>query len=230
MCGRFNVTDDPFMHGLLQGLGVDLGPLPLRTSDDVAPTDTVSIVIEQDGHPVLNDALWWLLLEQTLQGLRPNTRYASFNTRSDKLNTPGSAGFNAFRTHRCIVPVSGFVETQNGKAYAIAGQGEAIALGGLCREWVDSDSGEVVRSCSIITLAPHPKLVPFHAKSMPLILPSDPVVWQRWLRCGEYPAQTLNDLLQPQIPLPLSVTPIEKASLRIPSGETLFIAADLLAG
>ncbi|NGN97590.1 SOS response-associated peptidase [Grimontia sp. S25] len=226
MCGRFNVTDDPYMHALLDSLGVDLGQLPIRVSNDIAPTETVSIVVSNGKETVLKDACWWLLMHHEDGRIRPLTKYASFNTRSDKLNVKGSAGFDAFRQTRCIIPASGFVETQQGNAYAMDPVGSAIAFGGLFRRWIDGTTGEEVLSCSIITLPPHPKIAPYHAKSMPLILPLNPEVQRKWLDCPAANVGELEEMLSPQLPLPLSVTPIEKASVRNAIGESVHLAAD----
>ncbi|USH04879.1 SOS response-associated peptidase [Grimontia kaedaensis] len=226
MCGRFNVTDDPYMHLLLDSLGVDLGRLPIRASNNIAPTDTVSIVVSNGEEMVLKNACWWLLMHQEDGCIRPLTKYASFNTRSDKLNVKGSAGFDAFRQTRCIIPVSGFVETQQGNAYAMEPVGSAIAFGGLFRRWIEETTGEEVLSCSIVTLPPHPKIEPYHAKSMPLILPLNPEVQRKWLDCPATNVGELEEMLSPQLPLPLSVTPIEKASVRNAIGESVHLAAD----
>lgn len=226
MCGRFNVTDDPYMHALLDSLGVDLGQLPTRVSNDIAPTATVSIVVSNGKETVLRDACWWLLMHHEDGRIRPLTKYASFNTRSDKLNVKGSAGYDAFRQTRCIIPASGFVETQQGNAYAMDPVGSAIAFGGLFRRWIDGTTGEEILSCSIITLPPHPKISPYHAKSIPLILPPELDIQRKWLESPAANVGELEALLSPQLPLPLKVTPIEKASKRNPIGESVLLAAD----
>ncbi|MDD1781189.1 SOS response-associated peptidase [Enterovibrio sp. ZSDZ35] len=229
MCGRFNVTDDPYMHALLQGLGVDLGPLPLRVCEDIAPTQRVSMVIDECGEQILCDATWWLLLTQEGRDFKPLSKYASFNTRSDKLNVPRSAGFIPFRQSRCIIPASGFIETEKGKAFSITPVNQAIAFGGLFREWVHDDTGEMVRSCSIITLPPHPSIAPYHSKSMPLILPNDPDVRNMWLDRERVNTDALMSLLTSRLPLDVYVTPIKRASENVPTGRPVLLPKDDLA-
>ncbi|KXF82349.1 SOS response-associated peptidase family protein [Enterovibrio coralii] len=226
MCGRFNVTDDPYMHELLMGLGVDLGPLPLRVYDDIAPTQCVSIVIKEKGGHVLRDAIWWLLMDPTDDGFKPLSKYASFNTRSDKLNVQRSAGYVPFRQSRCIIPASGFVETVKGKAYAIDPIEEAIAFGGLYKEWVHPVTGETATSCSIITLPPHSALSPYHSKSVPLMLPDDRAIREMWLDGELRNTEVLMPLLTPQLPFDVYVTPIKRASEREPTGSPVYIARD----
>jgi hypothetical protein len=49
MCGRLNVTDHPLVIGLLEGLGMPLWPSALRTGRFIRATNTISIVLEQQG-------------------------------------------------------------------------------------------------------------------------------------------------------------------------------------
>lgn len=62
MCGRLNVTDDPFVQELLKTLGVS--GQNIRFSADVAPGAPVSIIKEIEGSRVVSDATWWLLLDK----------------------------------------------------------------------------------------------------------------------------------------------------------------------
>ncbi len=78
-----------------------------------------------------------------------------------------------FRTSRCIIPASGFVEGLGDKKtyFHIRPAESAIAFGGVYREWLNKVTGELVYSASIITLPPHQKLQAIHPKSLPLMLP-----------------------------------------------------------
>ncbi|MEX1198245.1 MAG: SOS response-associated peptidase family protein [Pseudohongiellaceae bacterium] len=105
MCGRYNLTDSPEVRQLMEVVGVKLDGM--RWSRDVSPASTISIVRESEDGRGLADATWWLLLDRDT--LKPS-KYTSFNTRSDKLNTPRSAGYRPFRQSRCIIPASAFIE------------------------------------------------------------------------------------------------------------------------
>lgn len=234
MCGRLNVTDNPLLIELLEQLGIQLFPaapvqmqlnLPIRTGRFIRATNLVSIVLQQDGQRRLQDAIWWLLLEPTEQGFKPGP-YTSFNTRSDKLHIRGSAGFQAFRQQRCIIPASGFGETETNQGASrytdFIGQ-RALAFAGLYRTWLNKSSGEQIYSCSIITLAPHPKLMPYHSKAMPMMLPAN--AFDLWL-AQDNNINQFNDLLQPRIYTGLQAIPINKPSLYQPIAETVDIAPD----
>lgn len=244
MCGRLNIIDDPMVIGLCETLGITLWPnnagqekcMPdgrplshffhrfVRAKNDLA------IIREVKGRRTIQSAIWWLLLEPSETGFKPS-KYTSFNTRFDKLNTPRSAGYSAFRESRCIVPVKGFGETQGTGPSAqytdfSASQSEAIALGGLCREWVHQATGKITLSCSIITLAPHQKLQRYHSKSSPLILNQKDNTMDIWLDSSLTDVAVFNDLLHPALPQDLWATPINKPSTYHAIATSLLIKAD----
>lgn len=226
MCGRLNVTDNPLVIGLLEELGITLWPNPLRTGRFIRATNTVSVVLEHNGQRRLQDAIWWLLLEPTDSGFKPS-QYTSFNTRSDKLHTKGSAGFTAYRQQRCIIPASGFGETEviDGKSVYHDFIGEkAIAFGGLYRTWLNKETGELTYSCSIITLPPHPKLLPYHSKAMPLMLPPEQL--DLWLSPTQQDVTVFDDLLKPVLRQQLIGFQIDKPSHFKQIGQEFVLAAD----
>lgn len=242
MCGRLNVTDNPMLIELLEQLGIHLAPapgkalpeqyplqlsldLPIRTGRFIRATSLVTMVLQQHGQRRLQDAIWWLLLEPTEQGFKPGP-YTSFNTRADKLHVSGSAGYQAYRQQRCIIPATGFGETeivQGVSRYTdFIGQ-HALAFAGLYRTWLNKSTGELTYSCSIITLAPHPKLMPFHSKAMPMMLPA--FAYDDWLN-PDTNINQFNDLLQPKLYTGLKAFPINKPSLHQPIAEAILIEPD----
>ncbi|MBT1066022.1 SOS response-associated peptidase family protein [Bowmanella sp. Y26] len=245
MCGRLNITDDPFVVGLCEALGVKLfpdrqtseikclpdgRPIPWYFNRFIRATEPVGIIREVEGKRILALATWWLLLEHRPGGFKPS-KYTSFNTRYDKLNDPKSAGYKAFRQSRCIVPVTGFGETQGKGDNAIytdfvAANG-ALALGGLCREWQHFATGERALSCSIITLGLHNKLLPFHEKSMPLILNQADGSMDLWLDCRQTDVSVFDILLQPFLPQDLLAQRVDKPSNHQPIGKPIAVIADI---
>ncbi|MAO39099.1 MAG: DUF159 family protein [Pseudohongiella sp.] len=228
MCGRYNIVDSLEVRALLTMLGVDLGK-GFRFSPDIAPGATVSIIREVDGERIVSDAIWWLLLDPAT--LKPNYKYASFNTRSDKLDEPRAAGFRPYRESRCIIPASAFVEgLGDGKTYhKLAAVDQAIAFGGLCREWVNKETGETALSVSIITLPPlHDAYwkTHVHPKSMPLMLPTENDVMDPWLDRGEKDVEQFRWLLEPILRAPLVATPIDRPSTWRPIGGSKTLKGD----
>lgn len=76
---------------------------------------------------------------------------------------------------------------------------------GLWEKWTDKASGEVVRSCTIITTEPNALCGPIHNR-MPVIL--DPGDDARWL--GERPVTSneLQEMLRPYYVKPMKATKI----------------------
>ena len=225
MCGRMNVTDDPVTKALSEALGIS--GKRLNYSNDIAPGGKVSIVRDCSGNRLVNDALWWLFLDKDT--LKPNYKYASFNSRSDKLNQPRSLAYQPFRSARCIIPASGFVEGLGDKKtyFHLRPEHSAIAFGGLYREWINHQTGELIYSTSIITLPPHKKLESIHPKSIPLMLPlKESGVIERWLDPNFKEVEAFNELLEPVIEQSMVVTPIDKPSKRNAIGEPFLIEKD----
>lgn len=223
MCGRFNVIDSPEVRNLMRVLRLD--PAPIRFSRDCAPGDRISIVREQHGDRQVADATWWLLLDR--ETFKPDYRYASFNTRSDKLDVKRSAGYWPYRKSRCIIPASAFIEGLGDKRtyHRIELQDRAIAFGGLYREWLHHDTGEVVTSASIITLPPPAEWAHIHPKSMPLILPHDDALLDRWLDPDIQDVEEFEGLLAPAIRETQVLTPIGRPSRWDVQGESFTIPA-----
>lgn len=239
MCGRLNITDSPGVRALCDQLEITLWPEDGQLfSRFKRATDAISIVCEEQGRRVMKNATWWLLLSQTRhthgQVNYTPSRYTSFNTRYDKLNNPGSAGYQAYRHQRCVIPVTGFGESQkseNGTTYhdmSVVNHG-AMALGGLYRAWSYTDKYgqcQQIYSCSVVTLPPHPKLRHIHQKSTPLMLSMHDGSLTRWLDASSTQTEALTDLLIPRIRQSLDVTPIDKPSSHVPTGSTFIIEKD----
>lgn len=229
MCGRYNVIDDPAVHELCRQVGIDTTNWPLRFNDDIVPTSVISIIREDEQSRRIDDAIWWLLLERTDTGWKPNSRYATFNTRYDKLNSPRSVGYEPYRQSRCIIPASGFVEGLEGAKsyYLLEAANEAIAFGGLYRTWVNEATGEMVHSASIITLPPHPKFKGIHEKAFPMMLDvGNQEVVNQWLSPRMQDVSVFDELLKPNLVASLRATPIDKPSKKNPIGDVFTIAAD----
>ena len=163
-------------------------------------------------------AIWWLFLQQTQGGLKPHPDYFSVNTNYKKLPKRPE-----FKTHRCIVPATAIVESQDGKNPHILepADGSAFALGGLWKEWVDKTSGEVVNSASIITLPGHPALKDIHRKSIPLWLPEN--YYDTWLDDSVTEPEQFQELLEPALRTDLIATPIDKTMSKKVVGDSFTI-------
>jgi len=108
---------------------------------------------------------------------------------------------NAIRNRRCAIPVNGFYESRDikGKKYPhfIHQPNEEICwLAGLCEEWTDRETGEIIESCSILTTEANPYMAKIHntKRRMPVILNFDSI--QDWLN-PETDISMIEQLMNP---------------------------------
>ncbi|MEQ8312939.1 MAG: SOS response-associated peptidase family protein [Gammaproteobacteria bacterium] len=225
MCGRFNLIDSPEIQWLCESLGISLHGR--HSSRDIAPGSTIAIVHELDGERRVSEAIWWLLLDH--ESLKPNYKYASFNSRSDKLNNKRGIAYKPFRESRCIIPASAFVEGLGDKKtyHMIELEDSAIAFGGLYKEHLNQDTGEIVYSASIITLPPlTPQWDEIHPKSMPLMLDFENTeLIAKWLDPDFTAVEEFEPVLEPKVIKPMKVTRIGKPSKWDPLEESFMIVA-----
>lgn len=224
MCGRFNVIDSPQVRLLVDVLGIELGAL--RFSADVAPGAQISIVKQTPSGRALVDAIWWLMLDPTT--LKPNYQYASFNSRSDKLNSKQALAYQPYRESRCIIPASAFVEGLGDRKtyHKIELVDQAIAFGGISKHYVNERTGESAYSASIITLGALPQWQAIHPQSMPLMLPMhDGALIDAWLDPELRDISQFQRLLIPQVCAPQRITRIGRPSKWDLRGEPQIISA-----
>lgn len=127
-------------------------------------------------------------------------RYKTFNARSEGIENKPS--FSAsFKTKRCIIPVKGFYEWQHiGKEkipwYIYHSGNDILSLAGLYSDWVETSSGNPLRTFTIITTEANDLLAEIHnsAKRMPAIL--DKSVETIWLDMSAS-SDNLISLLKP---------------------------------
>ena len=220
--------------GLCELLGVDFVASEYENIRFVSVGSSIKILREREGKIVLDDATWWLLLEPAENGFKLS-KYTSFNTRYDKLNVPRSAGYIPYRQSRCIIPVKGFGETEfevkNGrkvpKHYVnFEAIDSVFTIGGLCKDYLCKTTGELVTGCSIITLPQHDKIVPFHSKSTPLMLPQNEFL-NIWLDSKTTDVELFQPLLTPTIYQDIKAYQIDKPGKFNRIGEEFIITNDI---
>ena len=215
MCGRFNVTDDPATHALLQILGFDLH-LPVRYN--IAPTEAVPVVIRGNTGNEIHEMRWWLTPSWAPA---VSTQYSMFNAKSETLDS--SRAFKGpFRHHRGIMPASSFIEWRTEKGgkqpYLIRPVDGAFAFAALWDVWEKSDS--YLESCAMITTAAVPDMQWLHQRMPVMLAPED---FEQWLN----PATDIKSLLPlfaSRLPVAMEAVPIDR---RINNGKEK--SSDLLA-
>lgn len=93
-------------------------------------------------------------------------RTMTINARSETMFQKDSFK-NPAQTSRCLILVDGFYEYHHLKSkkypfYISRKNDEVMVFGGLCDDWVDQETGEVISTCSIVTTKPHGFMVSLH--------------------------------------------------------------------
>ena len=162
---------------------------------NVAPTQTVMVVVE-DGERRVVTAHRWGLIPPWAESPQIGSRL--INARGETVAEKPSFR-TSFRRQRCLIPVDGFYEWKQegaGKVpHAIVGcDGKPLALAGLWSSWRDPGTGEEIRSFTIVTTAANRQMRPIHER-MPVILPEES--WGLWLDPSFQDVGALQSLLQP---------------------------------
>ena len=140
--------------------------------------DLPELPVIQSEDPASINLLRWGLIPFWVRNSKAASeiRLKTFNARAETLqDKPSFRG--AVQSKRCLVLCRGFYEWQHREAekipYYIYLEGEPpMAMAGLYDIWTDRETGEVLRTCSIITMAANRLMEKIHnsKKRMPVIL------------------------------------------------------------
>jgi len=171
MCGRLSTasltSDDIRVH-----FGVAEVPAFLQAYN-VAPTSLIPVIRVQEHTRTLASLRWGLIPHWAKE---MQIKASTFNARVETL-TQKPFFRDAIKAKRCIIPASGFYEWQKVGAkkqpYYIHRVDRApLALAGLWDAWVDQASGEVIESCTIVTVPAQHRMAEIHER-MPAILEAE---------------------------------------------------------
>ncbi len=189
MCGRYTLyTHEDDLATLFE-----VETYPLTPRYNIAPTQSVPVIRQRrDGRRVMEEMRWGLVPHWVKD---PKAFKANlFNARSESA-AEKPAFRDAMKTHRCLLPASGFYEwraEEGGKQpyYVYRADGRPMAFAGL---WAVNRAGEEpVASCTILTTDANEDMRPLHDR-MPVIL--EPDEWVRWLDVDEVDPSAVEDLL-----------------------------------
>ena len=151
---------------------------------NVAPTDPAAVIVKRDDHRALAAYRWGLIPHWSES---PATGNRMFNARAESIDRTPAFRY-AFQKRRCLVPVDAFYEWRRAtdargklvrEPFAVARRdGRPMALAGLWAGWHDDDTGEVIRSFTIVTTGPNDLMRPIHDR-MPVVVPES--AWELWL-------------------------------------------------
>lgn len=195
MCGR--ITQQRPTSELAEIFGAeDLVDAPVGRFN-VAPTDQAAVVVQRDDRRALTAYRWGLIPHWSES---PRTGNRMFNARAESIDRTPAFRY-AFQKRRCLVPADAFYEwlrTTDARGrdvrqpYAVLRRdGQPLALAGLWAGWHDDDTGEVIRSFTIVTTAANDLMRPIHDR-MPVVIPES--AWDLWLDPTRTAAPALAEL------------------------------------
>jgi putative SOS response-associated peptidase YedK len=206
MCGRFTqqLSSSEFARIFVaEDLAGDAGE-----HYNVAPTDEAAVVVQRDDRRAIVRYRWGLVPAWATDS---RTGSRTFNARAEGLAT--SPLFrDAFRRRRCLVPVDGFyewlrVESGRQPMRIHDPSGAPLALAGLWAGRRDPETGEVLRTFTIVTTRPNTFMAPIHDR-MPVVVPQES--WATWLDTSPPDLAEVHALLEPREDIALSAHPVSK--------------------
>jgi putative SOS response-associated peptidase YedK len=163
----------------------DLPLLPVILSEDTESIDMVSWGLVP----------FWIKDAKAASEIRIKT----LNARAETIQEKPSFR-TAVKSKRCLVLVRGFYEWQHRGTekipyFIFLKNKEAMAIAGIYDDWTDRETGECIRSCSVITTAANPLMEKIHnsKKRMPVVLPKNSE--QSWIEPGLSEEQVIKHLI-----------------------------------
>jgi putative SOS response-associated peptidase YedK len=177
---------------------------PLRewaVNYNLAPTQYTSVVLMREGEFQI-EVFRWGLVPFWAKDVKSAAKYSLINAKAEEIELKRTYKA-AFEKRRCIIPVSGFYEWHTPKSgpkrpFAIFLKDHSIlSLAGVWEAWKSPETGEEIRSFSIITCKSNSKLTKIHER-MPVVL--SPKDEEFWLDPDHEDLKGLKKLLKPYPP------------------------------
>jgi putative SOS response-associated peptidase YedK len=220
MCGRFTNRLTWREIVALYRLTVPATPernLPARYN--ICPTTTIDAVIERDAERELVPMRWGLVPSWWKKKAKETP--ATFNTRAETVAEKPMFR-SAFKRTRCLIPASGYYEwhgSPTGKQpyYYTARDGSSLTIAGIWDEWKDIETGEPLKSCTMIITNANELASKIHDRMPVLLQPKD---FDRWLT-----GNAGTELLKPEANDYLQTWPVSRRvnSSRAPGDDPTLI-------
>jgi putative SOS response-associated peptidase YedK len=196
MCGRYAFYEHQELSERLTNVSLDTHFLEqFRPTWNASPTQTLPVLVEDDGRVEVRGMSWGLIPKWTKPGEKP--KVAPINARSETIaEKPMFRSLVKYR--RCIVPANGFYEwkrTADGKQpyFIEPAEGELMLFAGLFDE-AKQANGDPLESFSIITTESNGTMSELHDR-MPVILDDEDL--EAWLDRDLTEFEPLEHLMRP---------------------------------
>jgi putative SOS response-associated peptidase YedK len=192
MCGRYTLHHFP--QQIIIKFGITAAFATPTARYNIAPTQSVPVVIGGDGARFLVSMQWGLIPSWAKE---PAIGNKMINARAETLQENVSFDVALFR-RRCLIPADGFYAWRTGAAsrqplHIRRKDGELFGFAGLWEEWTQPD-GTPLRSCTIITTTPNVVMLPIHNRMPAILLPGDEA---KWMDVRAYKPGDVMGLLRP---------------------------------
>lgn len=180
-----------------------LGGSNLQPRYNVCPTQTVNTIITVNGQRQLTPMRgglvpsWWKK--------KAKETPATFNARAETV-VEKPMFRSAFKHTRCLIPVSGYYEWNGGDGkqpfYFTPSDAPMLTVAGLWDEWKDIETGEPLKSCTMLITEANGFVSKYHDR-MPVLL--EPDQFTPWLA-----GTAGTEILKPAADDLLHVVPVSK--------------------
>ena len=184
MCGRYalNISGDDLAIEFAAGVK-DAGYTP--SNWNISPTTVIPFISgddEQGRQRSIQTARWGLIPSWAKDASRQAN---AINARVESIAEKPTFK-SAFKSRRCLVPVTGYYEwaTELGKYkpkqpfYISHKDKQSLAIAGLYETWINPATNSPITTAAIITREAAGIVAPIHHR-MPVILPKD--LWSTWI-------------------------------------------------
>lgn len=208
MCGRFTLHHDT--EAVAERFQVQETLVAPPPRYNIAPTQPVAVVIQSDGTRRLDGFRWGLVPFWAKDDTIGNRL---INARAETLREKPSFK-HAIERRRCLIPADGFYEwkrlsdRRKEPMHIRRADGDLFAFAGLWEEWKDPESGQPLRTCTIITVPPNPLLSTIHDRMPAMLRPEDEALW---LDTPGVAKEEALLLLQPYPDMAMEAYPVSRA-------------------
>ena len=205
MCGRFVLFSS--LEEIREAFAVQQVRYQVEPSYNVAPTQSVAVVVQREGVNTLEKMRWGLIPAWAKD---PAIGSRMINARAETVGEKPSFK-RPLKDRRCLVVANGFYEWQKtGQAkipmFIRLKSGQPFGFAGLYDVWT-SPEGESVVSCTIITTSANDLMQPIHDR-MPVILPKPQEA--TWLNPAIQRADDVLPLLVPYSAADMEAYPVSR--------------------
>ncbi len=207
MCGRF--VGYRKLGDYQDKFKIDLFEADPSPNYNVAPTQSVPAIVQEDNQNVLRAFRWGLI---PFWAKDPSIGNRMINARSETVDSK-PAFRAAFKKRRCLIPADGFYEWKGPKGskqpmYITVPGGEPFGFAGLWEYWDDKgNADEPILSCTILTADASESIKDIHHR-MPVIL--KPEAFKDWMQSDTSP-DDLKAIISTQIQTDFTFHPVSKA-------------------